>query len=46
MTIDDKRLTIRLPKDLYKNIEKDTKELNISASSVIRIIISKYYKQV
>lgn len=37
-----KYLGVRIPMDLYKKLEKKAKSMNISISSLVRIILTEY----
>lgn len=37
-----KYLGVRIPTDLYKKLEKKAKSMNISISSLVRIILTEY----
>ena len=38
-----KTTTMRLPAELFKKLEKEAKSLNITVSSMLKIILSQHY---
>lgn len=42
--MEDKRFSIRMPDELYKKLLEEANEKNITVTSIIKMILSDYFK--
>lgn len=43
--MNDKRFNIRMPEELFNEIEQKAKDMNITSSALIKIAVTEYLKK-